>query len=182
MEENRAVSSFRGNLITSRDETREKAKGAVKSCTSGCKKRRLGFTKRKHNGIGGTEASFLSLPGIPKARTPFAGTVQYFLTAPALATSAPRGQALDSREPELETRRGKRRRRRTEKGSIDSPSSILIRLPVNRADVNTVHLIGTTGRLVCPPPPLDHLVIHERHEMVSMPWVYIDAATLAASP
>lgn len=81
--------------------------------------------------------------------------------------------------------RGKEEKKEEGRGSIDSPSSILIRLPVNRADVNTVHLIGTTGRLVCLSPLLpspDHLVIHERHEMVSMPWVYIDAATLAASP
>lgn len=77
----------------------------------------------------------------------------------------------------METRRkGKKEKEGTEerRGSIDSPSSILIRLPVNRADVNTVHLIGTTGRLVFPPPPLNHLVIDERREMVSMPRVYID--------
>lgn len=55
-------------------------------------------------------------------------------------------------------KRGERERKRGKKeegrGSIDSPSSILIRLPVNRADVNTVHLIGTTGRLVCLSPLL----------------------------
>lgn len=178
MEENRAVSSFRGNLITSRDETREKAKGAVKSCTSGCKKRRLGFTKRKHNGIGGL------LP-LPPRNTESADAIcrngAVFSNGTGTRNKCTEGSS--PRQPRAGIGNEERkRRRRTEEGSIDSPSSILIRLPVNRADVNTVHLIGTTGRLVCPPPPLDHLVIHERHEMVSMPWVYIDAATLAASP
>lgn len=50
--------------------------------------------------------------------------------------------------------RGKEEKKEEGRGSIDSPSSILIRLPVNRADVNTVHLIGTTGRLVCLSPLL----------------------------
>lgn len=182
MEENRAVSSFRGNLITSRDETREKAKGAVKSCTSGCKKRRLGFTKRKHNGIGGAEASFLSLPRNTESADAICRNGAVFSNGTGTRNKCTEGSSPRQPRAGIGNEERKRRRRRTEEGSIDSPSSILIRLPVNRADVNTVHLIGTTGRLVCPPPPLDHLVIHERHEMVSMPWVYIDAATLAASP
>lgn len=104
------------------------------------------------------------------ARAPFSGTVPYFLTA-LLATSA-RGRhgvgPLTGTELD-QLANDQRRKRKKEKGGtrwrpIDSPSSILIRLPVNRPDVNTVHLIGTTGRFVF--FPLIHLVIHDRQDAI----------------
>lgn len=48
--------------------------------------------------------------------------------------------------------------------TIDSPSPILIRLPVNRPDVNTVQLIGTTCLLVF--FPLIHHIIHDWRDAI----------------
>ena len=129
--------------------------------------------------------------------------MQYFLTAPC-ATSArrasrgrapggniePRRLANDRKKKEKKRRRRRRRRERRREGGgggkkratrqrpIDSPSSILIRLPVNRPDVNTVHLIGTTGR--CSSFfPLIHHVIHERRDAID---ASVSTAMLATSP